>query len=237
MPVLHLDALSRHFGGLNVIEDLSLELWSGEVLGILGPNGAGKSTLFNLIAGVLPPSAGTVRFEGRSISGLRSWSRCRAGISRTYQIPKPFGNMTVFENVLVGAVHGRGLSRRDARRHAGEVLEMTGLAHRADALAGTLSLLDLKRLELAKALGQKPRLLLMDEIAGGLTDAECGDLLAIVRKVREGGVTIVWIEHVLHALRQMATRLAVLYGGRFIAEGDPDAVMADPRVAEVYIGK
>ena len=234
--MLALEGLSRHFGGLKVIENLDLTVEKGEVLGILGPNGAGKSTLFNLIAGVLPPSSGRVVYDGRDVTALPVWKRCRAGVGRTYQVPKPFGQLTVFENVLVAAVHGGALSIAAGAEQASRVLAETGLTHRADWPARNLSLLDLKRLELAKALAQSPRLLLLDEIAGGLTEGECNELLAIIGRIRDSGTTIVWIEHVIHALRRIAGRMAVLYGGKIIVTGSPDEVLADQRVKEVYLG-
>ena len=234
--MLELSELSWRFGGLKVIDGLTLTVAEGEVLGILGPNGAGKSTLFNLIGGVLPPNAGRIVYQGRDITRLRVWDRCRLGIGRTYQIPKPFTHMSVFENLLVAAVHGGGMTIGKAKQAVDAVLEQAGLAHRSALPAGRLSLLDLKRLELAKALAQRPRLLLLDEIAGGLTEAECDTLLAIVRQVHAGGTTVVWIEHVVQALRRIATRLAVLHGGVILADGTPDAVLADDRVRSVYLG-
>jgi branched-chain amino acid transport system ATP-binding protein len=234
--MLVLDGLFRQFGGLKVIAGLDLAVAEGEVLGILGPNGAGKSTLFNLIGGVLPADAGRIVYRDRDITQMRPWDRCRIGIGRTYQIPKPFTHMSVFENLLVAAVHGSGLSIALARRQVDAVLELTGLLPHSALPAGRLSLLDLKRLELAKALAQRPRLLLLDEIAGGLTEAECDTLLAIVRQAHAAGTTVVWIEHVIQALRRIATRLAVLYAGSILADGPPDAVLADDRVKAVYLG-
>jgi branched-chain amino acid transport system ATP-binding protein len=185
---------------------------------------------------VLPPSAGRIRFEGRDITGMTRWSRCRIGIGRTYQVPKPFAHMTVFENVLVAAVHGARLPLPRARQQAAAVLGRTSLGHRADHPAGQLTLLDLKQLELARALAVRPRLLLLDEIAGGLTEAETETLLATIRAVHADGITIVWIEHVVQALRRLVTRLAVLSGGGFVAVGAPDDVLARALVKEVYLG-
>lgn len=234
--MLNLHALSKSFGALNVLSDLDLSVSQGEVLGIIGPNGAGKTTLFNLIAGVQTPSSGQLLFEGKDLSRVNVWDRCRLGIARTYQIPKPFSNMTVYENVLAAGLRGGQLKMSDAAMRAEEVLETVELAHRIDAIAGDLSLLDLKRLELAKALGSNPRMLLLDEIAGGLTEAECDSLLQIIGSVRDKGTTIVWIEHVIHALRRMADRIAVLYGGQIIASGAPDEVLQNAQVKQVYLG-
>ena len=236
-PMLDLIGVSRRFGGLSVIDKLDLTVGRGEILGIIGPNGAGKTTLFNIIGGVLPPSAGRLLFAGNDITRMTVWHRCRLGIGRTYQIPKPFSKMSVFENVLAAAVHGGGLTVKSAGEQAEEVLRQTGLLGRAALDAERLSLLDLKRLELAKALAQKPSLLLLDEIAGGLTSGECDVLLDIVRAVHARDTTVVWIEHVIQALRKIATRMAVLYGGGIIADGTPDTVLADERVRSVYLGE
>ncbi|HEY5209991.1 MAG TPA: ABC transporter ATP-binding protein [Stellaceae bacterium] len=234
--MLQLASLSRAFGGLKVLDGLDFTVEAGEIVGILGPNGAGKTTLFNVIAGVLPPSGGRVLFEGRDITAMKRWDRCRLGIGRTYQVPKPFSHMSVFENVMVAAVHGGKMSVARARGEAIQVLDRIGLAHRARVPAGQLALLDMKQLELAKALAIKPRLLLLDEIAGGLTEVECETLLATIGAVHASGVTIVWIEHVIQALRRLVKRLAVLNGGGIIADGAPDAVLADARVKEAYLG-
>jgi len=234
--MLELASLSRAFGGLRVIDRLDYTVEAGEIVGIIGPNGAGKTTLFNMIAGVLPPSGGRVLFEGADITAMKPWHRCRLGIGRTYQTPKPFSHMSVFENVLAAAVHGGRLSTVRAAAAAEAVLERTGLLDRASMPAGQLALLDMKQLELAKALAVRPRLLLLDEIAGGLTEAECDILLDTIGGVHRGGVTILWIEHVVHALRRLVSRLAVLSGGNFIAVGAPREVLADRRVKEAYLG-
>jgi branched-chain amino acid transport system ATP-binding protein len=235
-PILELHGLSRSFGGVRVIEKLDLAVAGGEIVGLLGPNGAGKSTLFNLIAGVLSPDAGSITYQTRDISRMKVWKRRRLGVGRTYQIPKPFTHMSVYENVLVGAVHGAGLSIRAARETTLDTLELTGLVGSMASPAGALSLLDLKRLELARAIASRPALLLLDEIAGGLTEGECDALLSILAQVHARGVTIVWVEHVLHALKRLATRLTVLYGGKIIAQGRPEAILSDPRVKEIYLG-
>ena len=235
-PLLQLIGLGVGFGAVRVIDGLDLSVRPGEVLGVLGPNGAGKSTLFNLITGTLRADAGRVVHAGVDISGWSAFRRCRRGIGRTYQIPKPFRHMTVFESVLVAATHSKQVDIATARPVAIEVLERSGLAARSRQFAGTLSLLDLKRLELARAMAVQPQLMLLDEIAGGLTEGECATLLDILRAEQARGVTIVWIEHVLHALQQVATRLAVLFGGSILVDGDPAAVLADPRVREAYLG-
>jgi branched-chain amino acid transport system ATP-binding protein len=234
--MLELASLSRAFGGFRVIDRLDFTVEAGEIVGIIGPNGAGKTTLFNMIAGVLPPSGGRVLFEGADITPMKPWHRCRLGIGRTYQTPKPFSHMSVFENVLAAAVHGGRLSAVRAAAEAERVLQRTGLLSRAPVPAGQLALLDMKQLELAKALALRPRLLLLDEIAGGLTEAECDILLDTIAGVHQGGVTILWIEHVVHALRRLVSRLAVLSGGNFIAVGAPREVLADRRVKEAYLG-
>ena len=234
--MLELASLSRAFGGLVVINRLDLKIRPGEIVGILGPNGAGKTTLFNMIAGVLSPNGGRILFENRDITRMRPWHRCRIGIGRTYQIPKPFTHMSVFENVLAAAAHGGNMPLPRAKREAEAVLMRVGLTHRATVAAGRLTLLDMKQLELAKALALAPRLLLLDEIAGGLTEAECAVLLSTIREVHRSGVTIVWIEHVIHALRGIVTRLAVLAGGSMIAMGMPEDVLHDRRVREAYLG-
>lgn len=234
--MLEILQLKKHFGALKVIDGIDLKVERGEVLGILGPNGAGKSTLFNLISGNLQPSEGRIRFEERDVTHDRAWNRTRAGIGRTFQVPKPFGHLTVFENVLVGATQRSGRTVAAARPEANRVLELCSLSHKAGELAGELPLLDLKRLELAKALSIDPSLLLLDEIAGGLTDQECGALLDILETIKSQGVTIIWIEHVVHALMRVATRLVVLADGVLIADGKPAAVMADQRVRDLYLG-
>jgi branched-chain amino acid transport system ATP-binding protein len=235
-PMLELTSVSKSFGALNVITDVSLSVEEGELVGILGPNGAGKSTLFNLINGNLRVSSGEIRYQGKDITKVKPWTRCRMGIGRSFQVPRPFRAMSVFENVLVCAVHGAGHTIHDARARAAEALKTTELIHRADQQADDLGLLDLKRLELAKALAVEPKLLLLDEIAGGLTDAECDALLDIISRVNGHGTTVIWIEHVIHALTRIATRLVVLGEGRIIASGTPKAVLEDRKVREIYMG-
>lgn len=234
--ILTLDNLSKSFGSLRAVDGVHLEVAQGEALGIIGPNGAGKSTLFNLITGLIKPDAGTVRFDGRDITHARPRARCIAGIGRSFQIPHPFENLTVFENLLVAAIHGRRQSEPQAIDACGGILERTGLIGFANRRAGTLNLLGRKRLELARALASAPRLLLLDEIAGGLTEAECLELVELIRAIKASGVTIVWIEHIVHALVAVVSRLSVLNFGRMIVEGEPRAVMASEEVREIYMG-
>ncbi len=236
MPLLTLSNLSKKYGALVVTDDLSLDVGDNEIVGILGPNGAGKTTLFNLVTGTVRPDTGSVRFNGEDITRQSASDRCRKGISRSFQIPNPFSGMTVFENVLVGATFGRTHQRNDPRMRAAEVLELTGLKPKANLLAGSLTLLERKRLEMARALATDPKLLLLDEIAGGLTDPECQSLLSAIRDVHASGVSIVWIEHVVHALLSVAQRLVVVNFGKKIAEGPPAAVMATADVQSVYMG-
>ena len=236
MNLLESRGLSKSFGSLKAADSVALDLAAGEALGIVGPNGAGKTTLFNLIAGDLAPDGGTIRFKGADITAAKTHQRCAAGIARTYQIPHPFETLTVFENLLVGAAFGGRKSEREAIAPCARILDLTGLAERANRRAGTLTLLERKRLELARALATGPELLLLDEIAGGLTEGECGALIETIKAIRAGGVTIVWIEHIVHALLAVVGRLIVLDFGRKIAEGEPHAVMNSPAVQEIYMG-
>ena len=235
--LLSLEGVSKNFGALKVTDDLSFSVEQGEALGILGPNGAGKTTLFNLITGRFLPDAGRILFNGREITRLAPHRRCREGIGRSYQVALPFEGMTVFENLLVGAMYG-GTSGAvaEANDRCVDILDRTGLLDKANWLAGSLTLLDRKRLELARALATRPKLLLLDEIAGGLTEAESHSLTALVNDIRAQGVTIVWIEHVVHALMAVASRLLVINFGAKLAEGDPQTVMASADVKRVYMG-
>jgi branched-chain amino acid transport system ATP-binding protein len=234
--VLRLTGVSKRYGALQVTDDISFAVERGETYGILGPNGAGKTTLFNLVSGDVRPDQGSVEFDGADVNHLPPHRRCVAGIGRSYQVPRPFGGMTVFENLLVGATFGGELTGHAAYDVCVDVLERTGLKARANQLAGTLGLLDRKRLELARALATQPQLLLLDEIAGGLTEPETHALVDEIRRVKERGVTIVWIEHIVHALLAVADRLLVINFGKRLAEGLPAAVMDDPEVRRVYLG-
>jgi branched-chain amino acid transport system ATP-binding protein len=235
-PLIRLDNVSKSFGALKVIDGLSFALEGGEALGILGPNGAGKSTMFNLITGDLRPSSGAVYFRERDVTRLPAHARCRLGIGRSYQIPHPFGGMTVFENVLVAAAFGSGRKEAACYDRCVEVLERTGLLRKANMPAGSLQLLERKRLELARALATAPQVLLLDEIAGGLTESECQELVATIKDVHAGGTSLIWIEHVVQALLAVVDRLVVIDFGRKLAEGEPRAVMANRAVQDVYMG-
>jgi branched-chain amino acid transport system ATP-binding protein len=234
--ILRLDNLTRSFGSLKAVDGVNLEVAQGEALGIIGPNGAGKSTLFNLVTGLLRPEAGSIQFDGRDITRAPPRARCIAGIGRSFQIPHPFENLTVFENLLVAAIHGRRQREPQVVDACGDILERTGLIAFANRRAGTLNLLGRKRLELARALAGAPRLLLLDEIAGGLTEAECAELVQLVQDINKSGMTIVWVEHIVHVLVAVVSRLAVLNFGRKIVEGEPRSVMASAEVREIYMG-
>jgi branched-chain amino acid transport system ATP-binding protein len=235
--LLSLRNVDKSFGALTVAKEITLDIAQGEAVGIIGPNGAGKSTLFNLIAGDLNVTNGTIHFKDEDVTRWPSRKRASLGIGRTYQIPHPFGGMTVFENALVGAVYAGGFEIPEAERHCADVLRLTELEPLADKQAGALRLLERKRLELARALSTNPSILLLDEIAGGLTDAECIALLRIIASVREAGVTIIWIEHVVHALVNAVERLVVLDRGEVIADGEPNDVMNLRLVRETYFGR
>ncbi len=234
--LLELKGLSKAFGSVIVAENIHLEVEEGTALGIIGPNGAGKSSLFNLISGNLSPDAGQIFLDGKDVTSMPPPDRCIAGIGRSYQIPKPFETLTVFENLLVGAVYGNGLTEAQAAEHCGHVLEQTRLLDRANRVAGSLSLLERKRLEMARALATEPRLLLLDEIAGGLTEHECEELVEAIQDIHSQGVTVIWIEHIVHALLKAIKHLIVLNFGQLIAEGDPHTVMASQEVQEIYMG-
>jgi branched-chain amino acid transport system ATP-binding protein len=234
--LLELDRVTKRFGRVVIVEDLSFNVGPGDAVGIVGPNGAGKTSLFGLISGDLAPGAGNVRFDGRTVTKLDAAARCRLGVGRTYQVPRPFTDMTVFENVLVAAQQGAGLRRRASYAAAAGALERAGMTGEANLAAARLGLLARKRLELARALASGPKLLLLDEVAGGLTDPEVAQLVDIVRGVNAEGVTVIWIEHVVRALVPVVTRLICLAGGTFVGDGAPAEVLADPAVREVFLG-
>jgi branched-chain amino acid transport system ATP-binding protein len=236
MAILSLQSVSKSFGALKVTEDVSFDLMPGEALGIIGPNGAGKSTLFNLITGNIAPDQGKVLLDGRDVTRLPPMERVKAGIGRSFQIPQPFGGLSVYENLLVAARFGGGVGAGEAPEFCMDILARTGLASVAEKPSGGLPLLQRKRLELARAMATKPRVILLDEIAGGLTEAECVELVATIRAIHAEGTAIIWIEHVLHALNSVVERLMVLNFGRMLMIGQPDQVMAAPQVKEIYLG-
>ena len=237
MPeILTIQNLAKTFGNLTAVDNLTFDVEEGEILGMMGPNGAGKTTVFNLITGVYKPSGGKVIYRGTDVTHFSAAHRCCLGIGRTYQIPRPFENMTVFENLLVGAEYGANLKGKQARIEATEVLDFTGLLPKKDIFSGKLPLLDRKRLELARALATKPTLLLIDEVAAGLTEAEVEDLLHIVKAIQQKGVTIIWVEHILMMLNRGVDRLLVINGGKWLMCGDPKECMESKEVHEVYLG-
>jgi branched-chain amino acid transport system ATP-binding protein len=230
-PLLEAAGVGQRFGALVVLEGVNFSLRAGEAVGVVGPNGAGKTTLLNVLAGSLRPTSGTVRFRGADVTRLRADRHCRLGIARTYQVPRPFGGMTVFENVMVGAGRGRGAHERTI-----DVLELCALIGLANRRADSLGLLHRKRLELARALATGPAVLLLDEIGAGLTDAEAANLLDTIRVVRRQNVAILWIEHIVHVLMQAIDRLVCLDVGRVIADGAPQAVISNAAVIDAYLG-
>ncbi len=234
--LLELRDTTKRYGDMVVIPRLSLSIDDGEFIGVIGPNGAGKSTMFGLISGSTRCDAGSVFLDGMDVTALDAAQRCRAGIGRTFQIPQPFEGMTAYENALVAATFGSNGNGRAAQALAVDAIERCGLAPVADKLAGTLTLLQRKRLELARAIATRPRLLLLDEVAGGLTDGEMQQLLQLIVRIHQSGVTILWIEHLVHALVSAADRLVVLASGTVIRDDDPGSVMSDPIVRDTYLG-
>jgi len=234
--ILQLQQLSRSFGAITVADELTYELEEGEALGVIGPNGAGKTSMFNLITGTLNADGGRIMFQGEDVTRFSAARRSRMGIARSFQVPQPFSHMTVFENAMIAATQAAGLSGRQAEQQSLNVLEQTGLMARANKAAGQLTLLDRKRLELTRALCARPRLLLLDEIAGGLTEAECSALVDTIKQIHASGVSIIWIEHVVHALMAVVDRLIVIDFGKQIADGEPQAIMRSPAVQEIYLG-
>jgi branched-chain amino acid transport system ATP-binding protein len=237
MPaILETQGLTKSFGNLLAVNNLTFDVQEGEILGMMGPNGAGKTTVFNLVTGVYMPTRGKVIFKGMDVTRLSASSRCRLGIGRTYQIPRPFENMTVLENLLVGAEYGANLKGKEALAEANEILKFTGLLSKKAVFSGKLPLLDRKRLELARGLSTRPKLLLIDEVAAGLTEAEVEELLHIVKSIQQKGITIIWVEHVLMMMNKGVDRLLVINSGQWLMCGDPKECMESKEVHEVYLG-
>jgi branched-chain amino acid transport system ATP-binding protein len=239
MPRLQAKGLTKRFGGLQAVGGVDLDLYAGKLLGVIGPNGAGKSTLINLITGHLRPSAGTVLIDGRDMTGARPWRVAHAGVARTFQIVKPFRGMTVLDNVTVGALFGPDgsrLSLATAKQHATEALARVGLSGKENLPPAELSVADARRLELAKALALRPRVLLLDEVLAGLRPGEIGPALELIDSLRKEGLALLMVEHVMHAIAAVSDEVLVLHHGEVLTTGRSDAVLSDPRVVEAYLG-
>jgi branched-chain amino acid transport system ATP-binding protein len=230
-------AVQKRFGALVVLDGVDFRVGAGDAIGIVGPNGAGKTTLLSVLAGSHNASTGAIEFRGEDVTRLDAAQRCRLGIARTHQIPAPFSGMTVFENVLTAATHGGGFARDEAYARSIDSLQLCGMQKIANRRAETLGLLDRKRLELTRALATDPVVLLLDEIGGGLTDGEAAELVATIRVLHQRGIAIVWIEHIVHVLVQVANRLVCMDAGRVIADGNPHDVLADSSVVDAYLGR
>ncbi len=236
MPLLEVRGIRKAFGGLQAVKHLDFTVEPGEILGIIGPNGAGKTTVFNMIAGYFPPDAGEIIFKGEAIAGMRPWEVSRRKIARTFQLARPFGDLTVLENVMVGGFLHQG-SREAARQKAEAVLRFVGMSPQADVEAHTLTVVDRKRLELARCLATDPELLLLDEVVAGATPAEASAMMDLIRKIRDNGVTILMVEHVMRVIMGLSHRVLVLHHGETIAVGEPQAVSRDPAVLKAYLGE
>ncbi|MBO34504.1 MAG: ABC transporter ATP-binding protein [Rhodospirillaceae bacterium] len=234
--ILSVDGLSKSFGALRVAEDISFSVKEGEILGIIGPNGAGKTTIFALLAGNLPMDSGQIVFQGQNISVAPAFERARLGMSRTYQVPKPFSHMSVFDNLKVAALFGGGLEEVETEGWIGQVMDLTGMTAARNILAGRLPLLLRKRHELARALATRPSILLVDEVAAGLTDLEVDEFINLIKEIQLSGITVIWIEHVMKTMLTATDRLMALAGGRVIAMGKPQEVITTDEVRRVYLG-
>jgi len=235
-PVLSVNGITKRFGGLVALKDVSFDVKKGEVVGLMGPNGAGKTTLLNVIAGEYPPNAGTIRFKGQDITSWPPHRICRFGIARTYQIPQPFVTLSVRENLMVSAVFGRKLKRKTAELEDDKIFELVNLSEKGDTLAGNLPTLSLKKLELARALARNPELILLDEVAAGSTDIEIPKILETIKEIRRWGITVVIVEHVMKVMVNAVDRIVVIDKGMKIAEGEPHTVMNDSKVIDAYFG-
>ena len=236
-PILRIDRVTKHFAGLTALNKVSFDLQPGGIYGLIGPNGAGKTTLLSIVAGSIQPTSGTVVFQGRNLTGAKSFAMAQAGIVRTHQVPKPFRALSVFENVEVGLRFGRSQCSTDAAPDARRILEWVGIAHLADRPSVTLSVGDQKRLELARALATRPSLLLCDEVCSGLTETETASVLHLLRRIQEAGTTILYVEHNLKAIMSVSHHVIVMNCGEKLVEGSPQAVQSDPAVIAAYIGR
>ena len=234
--ILSIRGVTKRFGGLVALKDINFEVKKGEVVGLMGPNGAGKTTLLNVIAGEYAPDAGAITYNGRNITNLPPYKVCHLGIGRTYQIPQPFVTLSVQDNLLASAVFGRQLKMKDAVVEDNMICDLVGLSEKKDTIAGMLPILSLKKLELARALAQKPELLLLDEVAAGSSEVEIPKILKVIRDIRDMGITIIIIEHVMKVLTNVVDRIVVIDKGVKIAEGEPSAIMCDSKVIEAYFG-
>ena len=235
-PLLQIQGINKHFGGVVALKDVSFEINQGEIVGLMGPNGAGKTTLLNIIAGDYAPDSGKIILKGRDITGLPSYKSCHLGIARTYQIPQPFTTLSVWDHLRVGSVFGKRSGKIDKKEEFEKILVLTGLADKGDTLASNLPLLSLKSLELCRALACEPELLLMDEVAAGLTENEIPKILNTIKEIRNSGKTIILVEHVMNVLTKAVDRIIVLDKGAKLCEGDTNSVINDCRVVDAYFG-